>query len=452
MSIVGINMATRRFASIRRNFCVNRTANVAATEEYRAAANALRARVLATRRRIAASPVLRLEEVAVPEPVQRAVETVVAKGGQSVRDIRVSSRRGETARAAEAHDKKMSRKMRAAGTTVHVLAPPNYDNPADCTAYITVRAPGTRAGAVHVLSELRRLRPNFRPDSVLDFGAGVGVAAASAAKVFGREEHNVRRITLVERSRAMREVAKPIFDTEPFVAAETHVSWVPSLPHEHDTHEIVLCSYILSENVRGAMSDNNPNEASPRNSRERRAEQLLQSTVESLWSRVSPGGYFVLIEDGTAGGFETVLFARELMIGFGASVVAPCLHKKQCPLVGSVTRHRVCRFEQRLNRPLFLRVAKPLPTGYEDEYFSYIVVQKPPFEEMPTEGWGRLVRKPIPRSKHMVLDACRRDGTLARHVLTKQNCEPGMYNVARKARWGDVWPDEPKSGAQVVHF
>ena len=427
------------------------TANVLASEEYKAAATALRARVLASRRRITASPVLPLEDVAVPDPVQRAIEAVVAKGGQTVRDIRMSSRRGETARAPEAHDKKMVRKLKSTGKTSFVLAPPNYHNIADATAYIAVRSPGTRAAAVHVMSEIRRLRPNYSPASVLDFGAGVGAAAASAAKVFGGEEKPIiERVTLVEQSQAMQDLSRPIFSKEPSISAETHVSWLSSLPLEHDTYNLVLCSYTLSEIVRSAMSSSAAENKSFL--RVQRAERVLASTLESLWTRTSPGGYLVLIEDGTAGGFETILFAREMMIKDGASVVAPCLHNEKCPLVGSVTRHRVCRFEQRLNRPLFLRVAKPLPDGFEDEYFSYIVMQKPPFDELPREGWARLVRKPLLRGKHVILDACRRDGVLARHALTKNNCVPGMYNVARKARWGDVWPDEPTSNAQKVSF
>ncbi|EJK77664.1 hypothetical protein THAOC_00490 [Thalassiosira oceanica] len=79
-------------------------------------------------------------------------------------------------------------------------------------------------------------------------------------------------------------------------------------------------------------------------------------------------------------------------------------------------------------------------------------------------GWGRLVRAPLKKGRHVVLDYCSAggrdgaggeggggetagEGTVGR--ITRQRVSrgwsarsaPGTYQAARKARWGGLWPD-----------
>lgn len=69
-------------------------------------------------------------------------------------------------------------------------------------------------------------------------------------------------------------------------------------------------------------------------------------------------------------------------------------------------------------------------------------------------AWSRIIRPPRKRGKHVVLDLCsagQREGVtdhsrgvLLRQVLSRSERDgllgPMGYRLARKARWGDLWP------------
>ena len=60
-------------------------------------------------------------------------------------------------------------------------------------------------------------------------------------------------------------------------------------------------------------------------------------------------------------------------------------------------------------------------------------------------SWGRLVRPPIKRSRHVILDMCSVNGELDRHIVARSSAwEGGVgkqgYKAARKSKWGDLWP------------
>lgn len=72
--------------------------------------------------------------------------------------------------------------------------------------------------------------------------------------------------------------------------------------------------------------------------------------------------------------------------------------------------------------------------NYENEKFSYIILSKGDIklsgvteaernavreEEERTEDWGRLVRQPIKKGKHIVVDSCDSDGLLRRQICSK---------------------------------
>lgn len=410
----------------------------------------------------------------------------------------------------------------------HVAPPPEYHGKA-ALAHAVARAPGTLAANVYILSEVRRcLGEGFRPQSVLDFGAGVGIGTMAAARVFnedpfekvgaylrklgtdgdgGEEDREgsmhvgqsfIREAVLVDHSSAMREMAGEVLSADGLIGGRLRLSHCESLrdaPRSEGGYDVVVASYSLNEVVREAMVDpaktgetsetGEVGEQVARDDRVRIAEKRLRRKVKELWARTSEGGVLVVVEDGTAAGFETIVFARDVVLKLaeranegaekgneedaeqktesssGACVIAPCMHSKACPLDGSITPHRVCRFQQRFNRPLFLRRYRPLHTGYEDEYFSYIVIQKTsrqnregggPDEVEGSDPWGRLVREPLMKGKHVVMDACTIEGKLERRTFSKKTAPPGQYSRARRSKWGDIWPIKPTSKPQPVNF
>jgi hypothetical protein len=65
-------------------------------------------------------------------------------------------------------------------------------------------------------------------------------------------------------------------------------------------------------------------------------------------------------------------------------------------------------------------------------------------------AWSRIVRNPLKRGKHVVLDLCvasrdQRSGQLERHIVAHSDRRkawlgPAAYRLARHAKWGDLWP------------
>lgn len=57
--------------------------------------------------------------------------------------------------------------------------------------------------------------------------------------------------------------------------------------------------------------------------------------------------------------------------------------------------------------------------------------------------WARLVRPPLKRSGHVIVDVCSPQGTFERRVVAKGGHKDiaWAYRSARKARWGALWPN-----------
>mmetsp|Transcript_49892 Transcript_49892/g.60293 ORF Transcript_49892/g.60293 Transcript_49892/m.60293 type:complete len:89 (-) Transcript_49892:2-268(-) len=64
-------------------------------------------------------------------------------------------------------------------------------------------------------------------------------------------------------------------------------------------------------------------------------------------------------------------------------------------------------------------------------------------------SWGRLVRAPLKKKGHVIIDYCarettieegetREEGRLVRNIVSKKSelVAPGMFHAARKASWG----------------
>lgn len=468
----------------------------------------------ASKRRLLASPMLPLEGVSISPSVQTEVSRAVKSLNMRPKHLRANARRLQTQRAPETYNEKRTKYF----GQPNVLPPPQYTKE-ETASFISIRFPGTFAANVHALAEVRRILPTFSPKSVLDFGAAVGTSVMAAARVMASPsfadrskmspnhsdsdiEHCVphmpiKHAWIVDYSPAMKSVASSILRADSNIQDQVDILQTKTLsdgPPKHRLYDLVCASYSCNELVRSSIVKPDPNAMveveddaqTPRHLREKVAEARLKRLVRSLWNRTAPGGVFVVVEDGTAAGFETILFVREAILGrYGinrkdpvstiddaesedkepatekgkkpnvyARVIAPCLHSKKCPLDGSVTRHRICRFVQRLNRPPFQREANPTHNGFEDEYFSYIAIQKvangaEELDRIHANQWGRLVRPPLMKTRHIVLDACTVDARLERRTVTKTK---GPYLIARRSKWGDIWPVVPKTNPTEVNF
>lgn len=254
---------------------------------------------------------------------------------------------------------------------------PAYDT-AESAAYAATRFAATYAVLQKVMDELQSRRPDFQPSRMLDFGAGPGTAIWAAAQVWGGEA--LQTVHAVEKAAPMLALGhschKALRATGMPVPA---VRWSRRLaPRPSDSrlavqrYDLVVASYVLAE---------------LRSPAERR------KVVQALWERTR--GLLLLVEPGTPIGSANVREARTQVLSAknggggggagGAHVVAPCPHDSGCPMDGTSSW---CHFAQRFQRTALQKTSKILPGGarprdYQDERFSYVVLQRGGRPEVP---------------------------------------------------------------------
>jgi ribosomal protein RSM22 (predicted rRNA methylase) len=78
--------------------------------------------------------------------------------------------------------------------------------------------------------------------------------------------------------------------------------------------------------------------------------------------------------------------------------------------------------------------------GYEDEKFSYLVAARPEvIADKDSPAYSRLVRHPGKHSGHVQLTLCTPQGLIENRTVARSS--KIAYKAARKAEWGDAWPE-----------
>jgi ribosomal protein RSM22 (predicted rRNA methylase) len=256
-------------------------------------------------------------------------------------------------------------------------------------AYLAVRAPATYAAAAFVFAHVAARRPAWQPRSLLDVGAGPGVATWAALERWP----SLADSTLVEVEPEMLAVGRTLLPEARWVEGEAASAGDPA--------DLVLASYVLGE-----LGD--------------------PTAAAQLWERT--GDLLVLVEPGTPAGYGRVLEARAAVLERGGHTVAPCPHDLGCPLAGGDW----CHFAARLPRSRLHRRAKGGELGWEDEKLSYAVLSREPADRPA----ARIIRPPQPRSGHVLLATCEADGEARERTVSRRHGE--AYRTARKAAWGDA--------------
>jgi ribosomal protein RSM22 (predicted rRNA methylase) len=265
-------------------------------------------------------------------------------------------------------------------------------------AYLATRAPATYAAVAEVFRQTRLARPGWAPASVLDLGAGPGIASWAAVETWGA----IATVTLAEAEPEMVLAGKAL--AEHGQEALRQASWtVSDAGVASGQADLVVASYLIGELEPTA----------------------LDGFARHAWEQASDT--LVIVEPGTTGGYERVLAARAAVIEAGGSTLAPCPHDGPCPLSAGDW----CHFATRLPRSRSHRVAKGAERGFEDEKFSYVVLCRAP-QPRPE---ARVIRRPDLRPGHVVLDLCTPAGIDRRTVARREGDD---YRRARKLRWGDA--------------
>ena len=269
--------------------------------------------------------------------------------------------------------------------------------PGDVAAYLATRAPATFAAAADVFERIRELRPDWTPISLLDLGAGPGIASWAAVGAW----RQIGAVTLVEVEAEMARAGRALARTGPEPLRKA--SWILSdAGAPGTTADLVVVSYVLGELTVTALDE----------------------LVRQAWERTTDT--LVIIEPGTTAGYTRTLAARDAVIAAGGSTLAPCPHDSRCPLPDDDW----CHFSVRLPRSRTHRLAKDAERGFEDEKFSYVVLTKN--EARPAAA--RIIRRPEQNPGHVVFSLCTSEG-LERRTVSRR--DKSSYRDARKREWGD---------------
>lgn len=266
------------------------------------------------------------------------------------------------------------------------VAPPRIDTAERTAAYLATRMPATYAATRAVLRETHRLLGGREISSVLDIGAGPGAAALAAL-----EEYPAAAVTLVDRDRALLEVARQWLP-QARVLVE-NVSRTRTL----EPHDLVILAYSAGE--------------------------MAALSLARLWQAARVA--LILIEPGTPRGFAVIRAARSELLAAGAHMIAPCPASGACPVIDPDW----CHFAARVERSSLHRRIKDAGLGYEDEKYSYVALAREPVAPAPS----RVVGRPHHHPGLIELATCTPGGLTTVRVSKRDR---DRFRAAKRAEWG----------------
>ena len=269
-------------------------------------------------------------------------------------------------------------------------------------AYLTTRLPATFAAVSAALAAVVEACPDFAPQTLLDAGAGPGTATWASA------EHwpGLRDALLLEASEPIRAVGERLSSSLEL----ERVTWAAAKLDDNlgnlAPRDLVILGYVLDE--------------LPPAARPPLIERLWRVTAETL----------VIVEPGTTQGWKRILQARNLLIGAGGHILAPCPHNHPCPLVAPDW----CHFSARVPRSRLHREAKGGTVPWEDEKFIYLAASRHPAQDK----LPRIIAPERSQKSGVALTLCEPDGTVAQRQFSKR--DRGPFQAVRRLRWGDRFP------------
>ncbi|CAB57323.2 Rsm22-cox11 tandem protein 1, mitochondrial [Schizosaccharomyces pombe] len=325
-------------------------------------------------------------------------------------------------------------------------------------AYIHQSMPYQYASLYSVLTDLKIVNSDVscKSQHILDCGKGPGIGALASYSVFPTPNS----VSIVEENPFLKKIIYDIHhniypSTSPNPTSPVTLNRLPL--GKKDSYTLVIASNKLLE---------------------MKSEKELFDYLRSLWSLVSnDGGLLVLCERGTKRGFSLIQRARTFLLQkskntsdkqFNAHIVAPCPHDGRCPIdIENGVRANICSFKQHFFLSPFSRLYVPRShrRSSDRSHYSYVVIQKGITRPLnnttqrfkndedllenvnvtsPTlKNWPRIIRPPLKRDGHVIIDVCDSDARLRRNIVPKSQGKLA-YRLARKSAWGDLFPLEGK--------
>lgn len=287
--------------------------------------------------------------------------------------------------------------------------------------YMASRLAGGYAAVRRALNEIKKREESFAPESLLDFGSGLGTVAWASHECWS---DSLKELVCVDSSGSMNALAERLLRgdderEEPHFKQVYFRQFLPVSPKVQ--FDLVVAAFTLSEIPK----------ASDR-----------EDVVFTLWRKTN--GYLVLVENGTKEGHQILMEARDALLNKQektvldprpASVFAPCPHELTCPKL-SQKLTVPCNFHQRYHS-----LSLPGHNDHQTEKFSYVILTRDCVtSSKPGLDWARIIAPVQPRTRHVHCRVCSSDGQLQHLVVTARKHGRDVYRCARSSDWGDQVP------------
>lgn len=370
----------------------------------------------------------------------------------------------------ESRKKELKRRLKRAVYNWETI---QYKTAESCLVYAAARLGLDFGITKRVLNEIRKRDPEFTPETVLDFGSGLGSLFWACRDVWGVGAGGVQEYTGVDISPEMNEMAQLILrggekdgaPIHPGVYSRQFLSGPEGMKHD-----LVVSAFTLMELP---------------------SENERQRIVETLWAKTNK--YLILIENGSYTGTECVLEGRDMILSGGQEVArnrterlfehlglpteelgeilkkrniwnaetlakiqamlpegevvprvldeghvfAPCPHDMVCPRQ-ALNDPISCRFTTRYF-PLNLMNKAQEKTAREAN-FSFVIVKKGPRQG---QSFPRIVRPVIvDQRQRAIARLCTDRGVLEEVIASKHNTGKLTFRLVQDSKWGDILPVE----------
>ena len=307
----------------------------------------------------------------------------------------------------------------------------DYDD-INAAAYLVGRSSACYASSLHVLSNIKKNAPDFKPYSMLDFGSGTGMSVWAANTLW---KDCLKQYFCVDSSKAMNKLAFYLFSGGDYNKTLSGLFIRHSLPSSaNDQYDFVVSSYTLSELP---------------------SEKERLKLLKLLWDKTQR--FLVLVEHGNFFGYFIMMEARCLLLNglegvekkkakvwsqFSqpAKIFAPCPHTFDCPKWGT---NDACFFTQKYFLPSFYHNLNLKAKPSMNSTFSYIVFEKGKDNAPSETAWPRVIDSPQYRRNCATCHLCTPMGTIEHIPVIKQTYGKDLMYIAKKSDCGDCIPLTP---------
>ncbi|OCU01556.1 hypothetical protein XELAEV_18007346mg [Xenopus laevis] len=285
--------------------------------------------------------------------------------------------------------------------------------------YFAARFDGGYAAVTRAFKEIFQRCPEFKPQTLLDFGSGTGSVTWAASNLWGK---SLAEYMCVDNAAPMNKLSELVLKGGSDYG-EMHISGV------YFRQFLPLSPKVQYDLVVSAFSLNDLPSLSER-----------EKIIHALWRKT--GGFLVLVENGTKEGHQLLMEARDIVLQKEDKeiwdhrpphVFAPCPHQMPCPKL-SERLHVPCNFNQKY---------QTLPLSWNPherwEKFSFLIISRGSVGG--GDGhWPRVISHVLSRPRHVHCHMCCADGELKHEVITARRHSRDLYRCARNTEWGDRLP------------